>query len=214
MKGLVLLFSLLMGSALAQSTMNPYVKIMGATGLFHIYQSYGISTIDATLAAGVHFNDHFSFQAGVNNTTCCGQLNVVSLSISPYYRILKSKYPVSPVIGIDAGTQVWSNANNRFIQAGSGSNTRYNRMLFFGKAKLLADFKIKSSNFNLMVGPTFNLIYFRIDKVLEFYNDYMVIGGYISDNYGVGFELSLMYTFPMKKGKLKIRMLVINMIRK
>jgi hypothetical protein len=110
---------------------------------------------------------------------------------------------VSPVISVDIGTQTWSNANNRFIRVGGDSDFRYNSGLFFGKLKLLSDFKISTYNLNLMIGPTFNMTFFKIDEVIKYGDDYLVVGGYVSDNYGFGLELSLMYTFPMKKRAAK-----------
>ena len=211
MKILIVLFSFILGSVNSQCNIKPFIKTAGAWSLY----DRDLFTIDASLAGGVHFNEHFSLQMGVNSISTGLQLKVLTLSSSVTYRIFKSKYPVSPVIGIDLGTQIWSVANGELINSGdvfssyyasynpSSSNYRYKRGLFFGKLKLLADFKISQNNLNLMFGPTFNLMYFKIDKVQKFYNDYLVVGGYVSDNYGFGLELSLMYTFPMKKRAAK-----------
>ncbi len=210
MKGLVLLFSLLMGSALAQSSMKPFIKMTGAVGA---YDGGNIIALDLGVAAGLHLDDHLNVQVGVNNVKpLYGQLEIVTISISPFYRILQPKYKVSPVIGMDVGTQIWSNGNGRYINSdyrftgytSSSSNSRYNRGLFFGKVKLLADFKIKA--FNIMVGPTFNLMYFKIEEVGKNWftgEDYSVTDAYIDERRGFGAEFSLMYTFPMKKRAAK-----------
>ncbi len=202
----------------AQNKINPYIKIMGAVGLYNIYQSYGITTADATIAAGLDFNDFFSVPIGVNNIKVINsQLDIVTLSISPTYRILKSKHAVSPVLSLDIGTQIWSNGNGRFVKPGNDysftsykpesvgaygvDQVRYKRGLLFYKTKLLVDFKI--NEFNLMFGPTFNLMYIKNENAkIDWSNGDIYFDEYISDHRGFGFELSLMYTFPMKKQSL------------
>ena len=193
----------------AQSSLKPIVNL----GYTYLYPLDNLWIHEVHIGGGAQFDDHFSLQLNIKGMQNARDLSsqkikeplrIVVISISPYNRILKPKYIVSPAIGLDLGTQVWSNGNGRFISSDysfkNSSNLRYERGIFFGKAKLLADFKINS--FNLMIGPTFNIMYFKTGKVKTDWMDNSYFEKYIDERRGIGLELSLMYTFPMKKRSL------------
>ncbi len=197
-----LLISLLGQITVAQNNMKPvvsaqYAMIVGDSDFF---------VGELQIGCGVQFNDYFSLQLtlrgiqnarDVSNHVIKDPLRIVTLSLSPYYRILKRKYFASPVIGIDVGTQIWSNGFGRYIDRNwsfinkpehSYDGFLFNKGVFFGKAKLLVDFKIW--NFNILVGPSFNMYYFKLDNN-------------IWDVKGLGLEGTVTYTFPMKKRAAK-----------
>lgn len=210
MKGLIVIFSFTASLAYGQLNVKPFIK---AGGNFSI-NKYNI-LYEVNVAGGVHFNDHISLQIGGGYIDFLEYLKLTTLSLSSTYRILNSKHIFSPVVGVDLGTEVWSNASGRFVKTdfvftqydpafvamyGLGQ-ARYKRGLFFSKVKLLADFKIKS--FNISIGPTFNLMCFKLETVKKYYSDYQVLSEYIDGRIGFGGELSVMYTFPMKKRDAK-----------
>ena len=186
----------------AQSNMKPmvsaqYAMIVGRSDFF---------VHELQIGGGVQFNDYFSLQLtlrgiqnarDVSNQTIKEPLRIVTLSLSPSYRIFKRKYPASPVLGVDVGTQIWSNGYGRYIDRSwsfiekpvySYDGFLFNKGVFFGKLKLLADFKIW--DFNLLIGASYNMYYFKLDN-------------HISDVKGFGLEGTLTYTFPMKKHAAK-----------
>ena len=192
----------------AQSVIKPFVKIGGA---YNRYIVYGPSMLQLNLAGGIHFNQHMSIQIGAERVKGTSvNWDLLILSISPHYRVFDSKHIFSPLIGIDLGTELITNATDRYIRdnysfinygaVNDGSfedKRRYKRGLFFGKIKCLADFNIK--DFNISVGPTFNVMYIQLERVKNYYENSI----YVDQNYGVGAELSFMYTFPMKKRTAK-----------
>ncbi len=200
MKGLVILFSLLMGSALAQNSMKPMVN----TSYMYSYPMDRLLSHELQIGGGIQFSDHFSLQLNVRGIQSARDvsyqiikepLRIVTLSVSPLYRMLNRKYIVSPVIGIDAGTQVWSNGFGRyvdenwiFMENSSSTHYLYRKGVFFGRAKLLADFRIW--DFNLLIGASYNMYYFKLDSD-------------INSTKAFGLEGTVMYTFPMKKRAAK-----------
>lgn len=213
MRLIVVFFSLFIGSVYCQLDIKPFIKTSGA---FSTYRNNGPSTYDLSLISGVHFNDNISLGLGISNIkNIYSQIDIFILSISPSFRVLKPNRIFSPVIEIDLGTELWSNAKNEFVNSdfeftsyspssfatyGTGQ-PRYKKGLFFSKLKLLADFKIKS--FNISFGPTLNYMCFTFENVKKYYSDYQVVSQYIDERIGFGGELSLMYTFPMKKREVK-----------
>ena len=199
--------------AVGQNTMKPMVNVSYMYS--HSIGSYplnGFWTHELQIGGGVQFNDHFSLQlnvVGIQNArkithpTIKEPLQIVTLSLSPGFRILKTKYKVSPWIGLDVGTQIWSNGNGKYIDKSfrlrnkpeySYDGFLYRRGVFFGIAKVLADFKIW--DFNLLIGASYNMYYFKLDRDNS--------PTYIYNNSkGVGLEGMLTYTFPMKKRAAK-----------
>ena len=192
--------------AVGQNIIKPIVSA-GYNFLYPL-RSYPVSGFwahELQIGGGMQFNDHFSLQlnvVGIQNArkvthpTIKEPVQIVTLSLSPGFRILKSKYRVSPWVGLDVGTQIWSNANGKYIDKSfrfinkpeySYDGFLYRRGVLFGRAKLLADFKIW--NFNLLIGPSFNMYYFMLSNILV--------------SKAVGVEGMVTYTFPMKKRATK-----------
>lgn len=208
MKGLIFIFGLSASLAYGQFNVKPFIKTGGA---FSKYRYSGPSTIDVNILGGAHFNEFICVGVGVNNfKSIYGSLVILTFLVSPAYRVLDSKHIFSPVLAVDFGTEIWSNMQGEFVDGsfnavnyshetiiyGAGV-PRYKRNLFFGKLKLLADFKINL--FNISIGPTFNLMNIKLENVEKTYSGYSVLSEGIDRNIGFGGELSLMYTFSMKK---------------
>ena len=194
--------------AVGQNTMKP---ILSAGYMYSFpmgsYPLRGFGAYELQIGGGVQFNDHFSLQLnviGIQNARKIThpiikeRLQIVTLSLSPGFRVLKSKYRVSPWVGLDVGTQIWSNGNGKYIDKSfrfinkpeySYDGFLYHRGFFFGRAKLLADFKLW--DFNLLIGACFNMYYFKLD------GDYYLT--YTYNAKAVGLEGMITYTFPMKK---------------
>ncbi len=194
---LFLLIVMLGQLVIAQNKMKP---IISASYMYSVPFD-GLFSEEAQIGGGMQFNDYLSLQINVrgiqNAYNEVHPLRIATLSLSPSYRILKRKYFASPVIGIDVGTQVWSNGKGRYIDRGwrfitkpanSYDGYSYSRGLFFGRAKLLADFRIW--NFNLLIGASYNVYYIKLKE-------------FNSDTRAIGLEGTVMYTFPMKKRAAK-----------
>jgi len=208
MKLIIIFYGITAGFAFGQLNLRPFVKTGGA---INFYLRNGPITAQVNLSGGVHFNDHFALQVGAERIVhTFRNWDILIASIEPTYRIFNREHVFSPVIGIAVGTELTTNATDRFITedygfvtygvtgaGSSGSKTRYKKGVFFGKGKVLADFKIK--DFNISVGPTFDMMFIK-EESFKYYIDSKV---YIAKNYGIGAELSFMYTFPMKKREAK-----------
>ena len=200
---ILLLSFLITQLSVAQNTMKPIVN----ASYMYSYPMDRLLSHELQIGGGIQFSDHFSLQLNVRGIQSARDvsdqpikepLRIVTLSLSPLYRVLKRKYMVSPVIGIDVGTQVWSNGNGRYVDDSwifiekpiySYDGFLYDKGVFFGRAKLLADFRIW--DFDLLIGASFNMYYFKLDS-------------HISGTKAVGLEATVMYTFPMKKRVVKV----------
>lgn len=179
---------------------------------------------EVQIGGGVQISDQVSLQMNVrgiqdrrrSSIPGTDQTRIVTLSASPTFRILKPRYLLSPVVVIDAGTALWSNAKGKAInhhlslqpQYANG-DVLYGSGLFFSKLKLLLDIKLKS--FDLFLGSSYNLYAFRIKYLKPAYiagssnyDGYIILSNGTSWERGFGFEATLMFTLPSKtKGKSK-----------
>jgi hypothetical protein len=131
------------------------------------------------------------------------------ISLTGGYRFLGQKR-LSPLIILDVGMPLHSNANEALIMGGATivktyypGVWRYNRGLFFGKLKVMSDIKVKS--FNILIGASFNLWYWSVSELesatLIYSDQYVVSATRIGGQANFGLEAGLMYTFPGKKDK-------------
>ena len=183
-----------------QNTMKPIVN----ASYMYSYPIDRLLSHELQIGGGVQFNDHLSLQLnvrgiqnarGISNNTIKEPLQIITVSLSPSCRFLKRNYIVSPVLAMDAGTELWSNGFGRYVDQGfefrenSGyTHYLYRKGVFFGRAKILADFRVW--DFNLLIGASFNMYYFKLDSD-------------IYSTKAIGLEGTVMYTFPMKKRAAK-----------
>lgn len=145
----------------------------------------------------------------------------LTLSIAPAYRFLSGT--CSPLFGVEAGTELYSNARNKFMsgymirlpELGPSVEGIYNSGVFFGKAKLMCDYRHK--NLRFQSGLSFSYYEFSMTKawlsdkyITVYYVDpseqYVTGDKYTQVHYGLGFEFAIVYTFNKgnkKEGKLK-----------
>lgn len=138
------------------------------------------------------------------------------LSLAPTYRLLKGDF--SPLIGIEAGTEIYSNARGKFMSSHMillpelkpGVESVYNSGLFFGKAKLMFEYRYK--NLRFQSGASYNYYQFSFTKawltdkyVTVLYvapsDQYATGGKYTTYHHGLGIEFNIVYTLGHgKKG--------------
>jgi hypothetical protein len=198
----------------AQSNIKPFVKVA-------FYQSYldipRVSELE--FGAGVQFNDYISAQVNLRGSQQgyyqdpSRSFRFATLSIEPSYRILGKKHLFSPVIAYDAGIEIANNGQDKFIYTSNyfyypyyhSSYNKYNKGLYFGKAKILLSIQWKGLDF--LVGATYNTYFFKFyrlrpegpQSLASNDNQYKITGTYTDGEFGFGFETSIKYTFPMKK---------------
>lgn len=200
----------------AQSSLKPFLKI----GYFQTYTDY-FALNELGLGGGVQFNDYVSTQINFRGSIQrvlngpSENFKIASVSIEPSYRILGKKYMFSPVIAYDAGIEIANNGKDKFIfdyvyrPYYQSPYSKYNKGLYFGKAKILLSIQWKQLDF--LIGATYNTYFFRFYE-LEPYgpqtyggknNNYKIVGTFTDGEFGFGFETSIKYTFPMKKREVK-----------
>ena len=200
----------------AQSNLKPFIKI----GYFRTYTDY-FKMNELEVGAGVHFNDYFSTQVNFRGSDDRlphdppRSFRVATFSIEPSYRILSSKYMFSPVIAYDAGIEIANNSKDRFIKLYTyrphyhAYSDKYDKGLYFGKAKALLSIQRKGLDF--LIGVTYNTYgfkFYRLEPIgpqslASQENNYYIEGTYTDWQFGFGFETSIKYTFPMKKRAAK-----------
>ena len=164
---------------------------------------------DICLGGGIRINNQiaillqFNYLKSVrdNKFDKLAPIEMMTTSISGSYRFLKPNHIVSPVIELDAGVHIWSNADDLFIdqnfyihkkQTDNITQNKFYNNSIIGKTKLLLNVNIKSVDFN--IGASYNTYFFHLSGVYG--------GTVYSLEKGLGFEAQVLYTFPMKKRSL------------
>ena len=163
------------------------------------------------LGGGVQLNDHFSLQLNYRYMYYEFDLSPQNeplksqfLSISGGCRLLDKNHTVSPLIVLDIGTPILSNANGTFMSNGFRIREnydlgmwRYNHGIVFNKLKAYCDIRLKS--FDILLGGSYNLFVYSKSFLSPVANSYYVTKTITVPMHNFGIEASLMYTFPSKK---------------
>lgn len=202
----------------SQTGLQPFLKLA-------FYQSYletpRVSELE--LGAGIQFNNYISTQINFRGSQKgyyqdqSRSFRFATFSIEPSYRILGKKHMFSPVIAYDAGIEIANNGKDKFIYMSNyvyfpyyeSSYHKFNKGLYYGKAKILLSIQWKGIDF--LMGATYNTYFFQFynlePKGPQTYggkdNKYKIVGTFTDGEFGFGFETSIKYTFPMKKREAK-----------
>ena len=200
----------------AQSKLKPFVKVG-----YHQVFTDRLWASELELGVGIQFNDYISTQMNFRGLQDRlpqdppRSFRIATFSIEPSYRILGKKHKFSPVIAYDAGVEIANNGQDKFSSGYSYLSyyhayyDKYNKGLYFGKAKALLSIQRKGLDF--LVGVTYNTYGFKFYRLKPFgpqslasqTNNYYIEGEYTDWQFGFGFETSIKYTFPMKKRAAK-----------
>jgi hypothetical protein len=204
---IVIIFTVLAFTNLVcgQKVINPIVSV-GSSYMFSIKDGY--RGYDFNFGGGFSVNNQWSFQLHANYLRCgmdsdndnFSALQMINTSLSTSYRFLKKTHRFSPVLDLDFGVNMWSNAkglyvdDNYIIQEHSDYyHYRFLNYSLFGKTKLLLSINAKS--FDFLIGPSFNTYFFNFR--------YAQKPTYYDLEMGIGLETKVQYTFPMKKQQAK-----------
>ena len=212
MKVAVFIVCLILSTGIGWSQVKPVVNL----GYGALLKEYRFQEFQ--LGGGVQLNDHFSLQLNYRYMYYEFDLHPSRepmkadvISFSTGYRVLKGNHIISPIVVLDIGTPLRSNANNtlmhHYFQIEEEYYTgmiMYNRGLVFGKLKTMCDLKLKS--FDFLIGGSYNPYVFSMTN-LKSSSWTPTPEGYVLDkkyrfvmnNFGI--EASLMYTIPSKKEK-------------
>ena len=212
MKVTVFLFSLILSLGSSWSQVKPIVNL----GYGALLKEYRFQEFQ--LGGGIQLNDHFSLQLNYRYiyyefdlSPQNESLKSQNLSVSGGYRLLDKNHIVSPLIVLDIGTPILSNANGAFMSNGfrikenyDSGMWRYNHGIVFNKLKAYCDIRLKS--FDILLGGSYNLYVYsksnlKPDDWHLTYEDYLVTKTITVPMHNFGIEASLMYTIPTKKEK-------------
>ncbi len=203
---LFIAFCLLSFGMNAQSKIRPFVK----AGFYQNFLS-DLWLNEIEIGGGAQFNDHFSLglngRFGVRefSRTPYSNFKTGVISLEPSYRILSNKFMFSPVIAYDAGIEIANNVYDKytdlenFVLYSYKDYGHYKGLtgLYYGKAKILLSFQ--RMGLEVLIGVTYGTYIFQYYSYN--YTTYKQIYYAKHLEYGIGYEMSLKYTFPMKKEK-------------
>ena len=197
-----------------------YLTSFASQGKVNVYVHF------MDISGGIRIDDHIFFDLGLGvdlgpkrSPGQTIQLKSLTNSLGINVRILKSKYIFSPMMGVNFGYEIASYAKGKTITMdpfgiinpsamilvdnnpydaynSTGDYYTYNKMLYFGRAKLLLDVELK--NINIRAGAHFNFTSFNFSpkKKSNTRTEYVY--------YSLGFEVGALYNFQMKKKSTQV----------
>lgn len=208
MRQLVMISFLLYGISL-----NSQVRPMANTGGSLL--AVGSGFVGYKFGAGVRIKDKTLISLNVSDfrnssTSFFEGMKITNLSFSLGYRFMNNLKVKSPMVFIDLGIPIWSNADSALVNTNYQISKqfeeglwRYNNGILFGKLSALYD--IKAQAFNIQLGVSFNQWYYsRSNLAPDLSSDgYYVKKTGLAGRPYFGLEAGLMYTIPTKRKEKK-----------
>lgn len=192
-----------------QTTVNPVVKA-SSSYMMDFGDYYYYNGFDYSLGGGIRISNQYQLSILLqvnylknyrdNNYDNFDPFQMLNTSLSTSYRFLRKRHIVSPVLELDWGINVWSNAEVLYINSSliiednwDINHYKFRKNSIFGKSKLLLNVNLKSVDIN--IGASYNTYFFHLQRQNS--------GAFYGFVKGLGFEAQVLYTFPMKKQQAK-----------